>query len=305
MDSTPASSGIPDATARNKTEIREFLVSRRGRISPAQAGINPVGGRRRVPGLRREEVANLAGVSVDYYTRIERGNLSGASEEVLDAIAGALRLDRSERGHLHDLALTANNGRARRRQSQSGTRVRPELQYLLDAITAAPAHITNRAMDMVAANALGRAMHPDLDERTGTPPNFSRYIFLDPRAHSFFKDWHRAAETNVSILHREAGRNPYDKRLSDLVGELSVRSQEFREHWAAHNVRRHYAGLKSFVHPVVGDLELTYQTIELDQDPGFTLTVYPAVPGSASAEALQLLASWAASEDSGQINARS
>ncbi|NHU86242.1 helix-turn-helix domain-containing protein [Kocuria sp. JC486] len=302
MNSTPASSGIPDAADRNKTEIREFLVSQRGRISPDQAGISPIGGRRRVPGLRREEVANLAGVSVDYYTRIERGNLSGASEEVLDAIAGALRLDPSERDHLHDLAVTANNGKARRRQPQSGTRVRPELQYLLDAVTAAPAHITNRAMDMVAANALGWAMHPDLDERTGTPPNFSRYVFLDPRAHNFFADWERAADTNVAMLRREAGRNPYDKRLTDLVGELSVRSQEFRDRWAAHNVRKHYAGLKSFVHPVVGPLELTYQSIELDQDPGFALTVYPAVPGSASEEALRLLASWAASEHSNRID---
>ncbi|KIC64464.1 helix-turn-helix transcriptional regulator [Pseudarthrobacter phenanthrenivorans] len=281
----------------NRAEVRQFLSSRRGRITPEQAGIEPYGGRRRVPGLRREEVARLAGVSVDYYTRLERGNLSGVSDSVLDAIAGALDLDRAEHDHLYDLARAANtSGRKRAAPAAAPAGVRPELQYLLDAITEAPAFIGNNRMDIVAANTLGYALYSDLYRNPSRPANHSRFIFLDPRAHNFYTDWERAANTNVAILRREAGRNPHDKGIAELIGELSMRSDEFRTLWAAHNVRRHYAGTKFFQHPVVGLLELNYQVLGLEEDPGHTLTVYPATPGSPSEEGLKLLASWAATE---------
>ncbi|MDQ0824195.1 hypothetical protein QFZ60_000368 [Arthrobacter sp. B2I5] len=284
----------------NRAEVRQFLSSRRGRITPEQAGIEPYGGRRRVPGLRREEVARLAGVSVDYYTRLERGNLSGVSDSVLDAIAGALELDRAEHDHLYDLARAANTP-ARKRAAGTGgsppSKVRPELQYLLDTITGAPAFIGNNRLDIVAANTLGYALYSDMYRSPARPANHSRFIFLDPRAHNFYPDWDRAANTNVAILRREAGRNPHDKGIAELIGELSMRSDEFRTLWAAHNVRRHYAGTKFFQHPVVGLLELNYQVLGLEEDPGHTLTVYPATPGSASEEALKLLASWAVTEN--------
>ena len=279
----------------NRTEAREFLVSRRSRITPEQAGLEPISGRRRVPGLRREEVARLAGVSVEYYTRLERGNLSGASDSILDAISQALQLDRAEHDHLYDLARAANTASRSRAKSTPAT-VQPAMQYLLDAITGAPAFIANNRMDIVAANDLGYAMYSDMYRGTARPANHSRFIFLDPLSHNFYPDWDRAANVNVAILRREAGRNPHDKGIAELVGELSMRSDEFRTRWAAHNVRRHYSGTKNFRHPVVGLLELTYAVMELEDDPGHTLTVYPAVPGSPSDEALRLLASWAATE---------
>ena len=283
----------------NRAEVREFLISRRARITPEQAGLEPIGGRRRVTGLRREEVARLAGVSVDYYTRLERGNLSGVSDSVLDAIARALELDRAEHDHLYDLAR-GSSAPARRRATAAGSpsssTVRPVLQHLLDAITGAPAVIGNNRMDIVAANLLGFALYSDMYRGSARPANYSRFIFLDPRSHDFYPDWERAANVNVAILRREAGRSPHDKRLAGLIGELSMRSEEFRTRWAAHNVRRHYTGAKSFRHPVVGLLELNYQTLELEDDPGYTLTVYPAVPGSPTEDALRLLASWAATE---------
>ncbi|WP_458779634.1 helix-turn-helix transcriptional regulator [Arthrobacter sp. D3-16] len=284
----------------NRAEVRQFLSTRRGRITPEQAGIEPYGGRRRVPGLRREEVARLAGVSVDYYTRLERGNLTGVSDSVLDAIAQALELDRAEHDHLYDLARAANTSGRKRAASAAGSvpsGVRRELQYLLDTITGAPAFIGNNRMDILAANALGYALYSDMYRGTARPANHSRFIFLDPRAHDFYTDWDRAANVNVAILRREAGRSPHDKGIAELIGELSMRSDEFRTRWAAHNVRRHYAGTKFFKHPVVGLLELNYQVLGLEEDPGHTLTVYPATPGSPSEEALKLLASWAATEN--------
>ena len=277
-------------------EVREFLASRRARITPEMAGLTLFGGRRRVPGLRREEVAMLAGVSVDYYTKLERGNLSGTSESVLDAIARALKLDEAERDHLYNLARASSpSGRARRRPLQSGA-VRPTLQFMLDSITTSPAFISNHHMDIVAANQLGFALYSEMYRGPARPANHSRFIFLDPKSRDFYPNWDLAANTNVAILRTQTGRNPFDKRLADLVGELSVRSEEFRTRWAAHNVRRHYAGTKAFHHPVVGELELAYEAMELAEDPGFTLTVYPAVPGSPSDERLRLLASWAATE---------
>lgn len=283
----------------NRAEVRQFLSTRRARISPEQAGLEPSGGRRRVPGLRREEVARLAGVSVDYYTRLERGNLSGVSDSVLDAIAGALELDRAEHDHLYDLARAASTSGRKRAAHTAGSApagVRRELQYLLDTITGAPAFIGNNRMDIVAANVLGYALYSDMYRSPARPANHSRFIFLDQRSHDFYPDWDRVANANVAILRREAGRSPHDKGIAGLVGELSVRSDEFRTRWAAHNVRRHYAGTKFFRHPAVGLLELNYQVLGLEEDPGHTLTVYPATPGSPSEEGLKLLASWAATE---------
>lgn len=276
--------------------MREFLASRRAKLTPEMAGLTLYGGRRRVPGLRREEVAMLAGVSVDYYTKLERGNLAGTSESVLDSIARALKLDEAEREHLYNLARAASPaGRSRRRPLQSGS-VRPTLQFMLDSITGSPAFIGNHHMDIVAANQLGYALYSEMYRNPARPANHSRFIFLDPKARDFYPNWELAANTNVAILRTQSGRNPFDKRLADLVGELSMRSEEFRTRWAAHNVRRHYAGTKVFRHPVVGELELAYEAMELAEDPGFTLTVYPAVPGSPSDERIRLLASWAETE---------
>lgn len=279
----------------NRAEVREFLVSRRARITPELAGIDAVGTRRRVKGLRRDEVARLAGVSVDYYTRLERGNLSGVSDSVLDAIAGALQLDRAEHDHLYDLARAASASRPRSKPPISP--VQPPLQFLLDAITGAPAFVSNNREDVLAANLLGYAMYSEMFRGSSRPANYSRFIFLDPRARDFYSDWERAANTNVAILRRQAGRFPHDKSLAELIGELSMRSDDFRTRWAAHNVHRHYTGTKRFRHPVVGPLELTFVQTELDEDTGLTLTVYPAVPGSETEQALKLLASWAATEN--------
>jgi len=280
----------------NRNEVREFLVSRRARLSPEQAGVEPSGGRRRVPGLRRDEVARLAGLSVDYYTRVERGNLTGVSENVLEAVARALSLDRAERDHLLDLARTANIGTRARAARAPAHALRPATQNLLDSITGAAAFVGNNRMDLVAANDLGFALYSEMYRSSARPANHSRFIFFDPRAHDFYPDWQRAADVNVQILRRDAGRSPFDKELSDLIGELSVRSEEFRTLWGAHDVRRHYSGAKQFRHPVVGLLELTYHVMELEDDPGHTLTVYTPSPGSPTEEGLRLLATWAATE---------
>ncbi|MFJ3029463.1 helix-turn-helix transcriptional regulator [Curtobacterium sp. NPDC087080] len=279
----------------HRDEARDFLSSRRARISPEQVGLPTSGTRRRVPGLRREEVSRLAGVSIDYYTRLERGNLQGVSDSVLDAVATALQLDAAEHEHLRDLARHQNTSPRRAGRSVPVAAVRPELQYLLDVVTDAPAMIVNNRQDIVAANTLGWALHAEIV--TGDRPmNFARYIFLDSRARDFYRDWDRAAHTNVAILRREAGRAPGDRELAALIGELAVRSEDFRELWASHDVRRHYAGVKSFDHGVVGPIELHFQSLELTEDPGLSLTIYPATPGSATADALRVLASWAATE---------
>jgi transcriptional regulator with XRE-family HTH domain len=280
--------------ARN--EIREFLTSRRAKIMPEQAGLRTYGGNRRVPGLRREEVALLAGVSVDYYTRLERGSAAGVSESVLEALARALQLDEAERAHLFDLARAAH-ATPRRRRRPAAQRVRPSVQRILDAVTAAPAFVRNGRMDLLAANRLGRTFYSQHFDSPHGPANSARFIFLDPRATDFYVDWEQVATDAVAILRSEAGRDPYDRGLSDLVGELSTRSETFRTRWAAHNVRFHDTGFKRFHHPVVGDLSLTFETMELSADPGLTMFVYTAEVGSKSEEALNLLASWAATLD--------
>jgi transcriptional regulator with XRE-family HTH domain len=276
--------------------MREFLTSRRARITPEQAGLRTYGGTRRVPGLRREEVALLAGVSVDYYTRLERGVAAGVSESVLEALVRALQLDEPERAHLFDLARAAQPA-PRRRRRQSLQRVRPSVQRILDAITGGPAFVRNGRMDLLAANHLGLAFYSQHFDSPHGPPNSARFIFLDQRATDFYADWEQVATDAVAVLRSEAGRDPYDRDLSDLVGELSTRSESFRTRWAAHNVRFHDSGSKRFHHPVVGDVSLTFETMQLAADAGLMLFVYTADPGSRSEEALNLLASWTATSD--------
>jgi transcriptional regulator with XRE-family HTH domain len=284
------------AAVDNRSEVREFLTSRRARITPAQAGLPAYGGNRRVSGLRREEVALLAGVSVDYYTRLERGNLGGASESVLDALAHALQLDEAERGHLFDLARAANTTPRTRRRPAPPT-IRPAVQRILDAMTSAPAYVRNGRRDILAANRLGYALYSEMFVDPVRPANLARFVFLSPRSGDFFIDWKGAAHDVVAILRTEAGRDPYDRALTDLVGELSTRSEEFRTRWAAHNVRYHHTGIKHVHHPVVGDLHLTFEALDLPADPGLSLLTYSAEPGSTSQDALELLGSWAATLD--------
>jgi transcriptional regulator with XRE-family HTH domain len=284
----------------NRTEVREFLVSRRAKITPKQAGLT-AGTNRRVAGLRRSEVAALAGVSIEYYSKLERGALAGVSAGVLDAIARALQLDDAERAHLFDLARAADGTsalmRPRRRTTKRWT-PRPGLQWALDAITTGPAIVRNGRMDLLATNHLGRAMHSSLYDSDPTrPPNFARYTFLDTDSHRFYPDWDLAADTAVAILRTEAGRDPHDKGMHDLVGELSTRSEQFRRRWNSHNVRLHGAGTKHFHHQIVGDLTLVYESLDMVSEPGITLTIYAAEPGSTTEHALALLASWAATHD--------
>jgi hypothetical protein len=276
-------------------EIREFLASRRARITPDRAGLPVYGANRRVKGLRREEVAMLAGVSVDYYTRLERGNLAGASETVLLALVRALQLDEAEQAHLFDLARSANSHPGTRRRSASPNRVRPSVQRVLDAL-AAPAWIRNGRADVVAANALGRALYAPLYDGPVRPANTARFTFLSPQAKDFYRDWDRTARDMVAVLRAAAGQEPYDKGLSDLVGELSTRSELFRTMWAAHDVLLHRTGTKNLHHPVAGDLDLTYEAFELPAEPGLRMLVYTAEPDTPTAQALDFLASWAATQ---------
>lgn len=284
----------------NRAEVREFLLTRRAKITPAQAGLPDIG-TRRVPGLRRGEVAALAGVSIEYYSKLERGSLAGVSASVLDAIARALQLDDAERAHLFHLAAAADGTRAIMRPQRRTTRrwtARPSLQWALDTITTGPALVRNGRMDLLATNHLGRAMHSSLyDTTAGGPPNFARYTFLDEDSRRFYPDWDTAADTAVAILRTEAGRDPYDKGLHDLVGELSTRSEQFRGRWSSHNVRLHGAGTKRFHHHAVGDLTLAYESLDMVAEPGLTLTLYAAEPSSPTADALALLASWAATHN--------
>ena len=275
-----------------RSDIRDFLTTRRARTTPEQAGLPHYGGRRRVPGLRREEVALLAGISIEYYARLERGDARGMSPEVLDGVARALRLDDVERGHLEDLVRTANNTRSKRspRRRPTRTQIRPAVLRLLDAMTGAAAFVRNGRLDIFAANQLGRALYSPVLGDT-EQPNLARFVFLDRRAPEFYRDWDGIAHAAVGSLRAEAGRDPYDRDLSDLVGELSTRSQEFRERWAAHDVQYYRNGLQPFHHPVVGDLDLEYDALEIAADPGLTIVAYTAQPDSPSQQALDLLAS--------------
>lgn len=280
----------------NRAEVREFLASRRARITPEQAGLPAYGGNRRVKGLRREEVSMLAGVSIDYYVRMERGNLAGASDTVLEGLARALQLDEAETAHLFDLAHASEPTPARRRKPAPAT-VPASVQLVLDAVSDAPAWIRNARHDMLAANRMARALYAPVLADPRRPANNARFVYLDPASHDFFPNWERAADDIAAMLRSEAGHNPHDKKLIELIGELSTRSEDFRTRWAAHNVRFHRTGLKKLHHPVVGDLDLTFEAMEFPAHPGLTLLVYAAPAGSPTADSLKVLASWAATAE--------
>jgi len=277
-----------------RAQIREFLSTRRARITPEQAGLPVYGGdRRRVPGLRRSEVASLAGISPEYMTKLERGNATGVSESVIEGLAHALQLDQAERAHLEDLLRIAGSTRPPRRRPAS-QRVRPTVQRILDSMTGAPAFALNGRLDVLAANDLGVALYSPVFADAAGPANTARFVFLDPHATEFFRDYDRAANDTVALLRAEAGRNPYDRDLSDLIGQLSTRSDEFRRRWATHNVRIHTSGVKLLHYPVVGDLDLPFESFPLPADPSQSLLIYTAERSSPTEDALHLLASWAA-----------
>ncbi|WP_371596310.1 helix-turn-helix transcriptional regulator [Streptomyces sp. NBC_00564] len=284
------------------TEIREFLRTRRARVTPEQAGLTPHPGARRVPGLRREEVAQLAGVSVDYYVRLERGRTQGVSPAVLEAVARALQLDDTERAHLFDLARPTET-RVRRRRPLSPQRVRPVLYRALDSL-GAPAIVLGRRMDVLAANRLGYALFTDFQARPHRERNFARYVFLDEAAHALYADyWETAAGDCVATLHLYVGRHPDDPQLTELIGELSVQSDVFRRMWADHDVLAHTIGTKRLHHPLVGDLTLDYVVLAVEGDLDQNLTVLTPEPASPSAEALDILASWTHTSG-GQVSER-
>jgi transcriptional regulator with XRE-family HTH domain len=277
-------------------EIREFLTTRRARLTLADVGLPDFGGRRRVPGLRREEVSLLAGISVEYYVRLERGNAGGISESVLDGISRALQLDHAEHEHLRDLVRAANDGgRAPgRRAPVRPQRISAGTQRLLDAMTEVPAIVQNGRMDLLATNALGRALFSEMFADPDGAVNFARFAFLDPRGRSAYRDWSGTAEQIVALLRAASGRAPWDGALRDLIEELKDGSPEFRGFWAAHDVRIHLSGMKLFRHPDVGDLDLFYEAMQLPADPGLQFVGFTAEPGSPSDDALRLLGSLSA-----------
>ena len=278
VDSGAYRGAMADIDLRN--EIREFLSTRRARITPEQAGLPAYGGNRRVKGLRREEVAMLAGVSVDYYVRMERGSLAGASESVLDALATALKLDEAERTHLFALARESGAGTDRRKRT-APHRVRPAIQQVLDAMTDAPAWVRNGRHDILAMNQLARALYSPVLADPRRPANTTRFVYLHPEAaREFFVDYDRIANDAAAMLRLEAGRNPHDKALIELVGELSTRSELFRQRWASHDVQFHRSGQKRLRHPVVGQLDLDFESMELPSEPGLHLNVYTAAAGT-------------------------
>ena len=281
-----------------RAEIREFLRSRRARITPQEAGLPAYGGNRRVSGLRREEVAMLAGVSVDYYVRMERGSLAGASEGVLDALANALHLEDAERDHLYALARESGASKTRHRKP-AATSVRPAIRQVLDAITDAPAWVRNGRHDIVAMNTLARALYaPVLASDPRRPANTTRFIYQHPEAaREMFVDYDRVAQDAAAMLRLEAGRNPHDQALIALVGELSTQSELFRQRWASQDVRYHRSGRKRLRHPVVGQLDLDFEGMELPSEPGLHLNIYTAAEGTPTSDALKLLASWVADQD--------
>ncbi|MFJ3671440.1 helix-turn-helix transcriptional regulator [Streptomyces sp. NPDC090106] len=281
----------------NRDAVSAFLRSRRERITPEQAGL-PVYGQRRVPGLRRGEVATLAGVSVEYYTRLERGNLQGVSDSVLDALGRALRLDVTERMYLYDLARAAGPApRARTRQKAARPTVRPSVTRIVEGMPHLPAYVMNNRLDALAANPLGRALYAQMYADPTCEANVARFAFLNPVARAFYTDWDRMARFAVGALRVEAGKNPYDRELSNLIGELSTRSDAFRVMWGSHDVHVFRDTTKRLHHPLVGDLELDQETMSLPDESGLSVVVYSAPPRTASEDGLKLLANWSAGQE--------
>jgi transcriptional regulator with XRE-family HTH domain len=280
----------------HRKDVRDFLVSRRARVSPEQAGIPSYGGNRRVTGLRREEVAMLAGVSVDYYARLERGNLAGASESVLEAVARALQLDDTEREHLFDLARHTEPSASRtRRRSKPATEPRPAVTSILAGMATIPAYVRSSRMEIIAANELCRALYGGALDPDRLPLNLAQYVFLDPHSRGFFLDWDAVADDLAGTLRLQVGRDPRDKALSNLIGELSTRSDEFVTRWARQHVRHHRSARKRLHNRVVGDIELTGNALEMPGE-DLTLIAYTADVGSRAEDQLRLLASWTATQ---------
>jgi transcriptional regulator with XRE-family HTH domain len=270
-------------------EIREFLTTRRARITPEQTGLpHRGGGRRRVSGLRREEVAMLAGISVEYYTQLERGNVRGVSEDVLEAVVRALQLDDIERTHLFDLTRAAKQLPARRQDKPQ--QVRPSVQRVLDTITEGAAFIRNPRADFLTGNRLAYALYADAFTTLERPVSLPRFVFLNPRARIFYRKWENLASVTVGALRAEAARDAYDQDLTQLIGELSMRSDDFRRMWATHDVTQYRSGTQYFHHDTVGDLDLNYESFDLAGDIAQTMVVYTAPPGSPSQLALDRLA---------------
>ncbi|MER5802120.1 helix-turn-helix transcriptional regulator [Streptomyces mirabilis] len=275
-------------------DVQQFLTEMRARLTPEEAGVTVFGGGRRVPGLRREEVAQLSGVSTAYYTRMERGNLRGVSESVLRSLARTLRMDDAETQHLFDLARAASEGTRTRRAKPRPVRLPQRAAQLIDTMSDVPAIALSSLGDVLAANALGRALFPHLFPDEGQPLNHTRYLFRDERARDFYVDWERDAHHVLSALRLVAGRDPSDPALMALVGELATHSPEFRTWWAGHTVTVHAAGTKAIRHPVVGELTVAYETLTLGSAPDVQIVTYLADPGTPSADALALLRSWIA-----------
>src|SRR5258708_3587627 len=260
----------PPAVSGKRIELGEFLRTRRAKISPHQAGLTPAPTVRRVPGLRREEVAQLAGVSVDYYVRLERGRNVNVSEAVLDAIARTLQLTSDERSHLFAVARPART----RPRPMPPQRVRPGLYRILETLTEAPALVIGRRTDILAANRLARALYPAFDALPRRERNVTRFTFLDENARTLYDDWEGIARTSVAALHLYAGQHPHDPQLAELIGELSLRDPDFRTWWADHDIQRRTYGTKRFHHPLVGDLTLDYEALDVAGDPDQTLGIY-------------------------------
>lgn len=278
----------------NRDAVSAFLRSRRDKITPEQAGL-PAYGQRRVPGLRRGEVAALAGVSIEYYTRLERGNLRGVSDSVLDALARALRLDDTERMYLYDLARAAGPApEARARQRAVRPTVRPSVARIVEGMPELPAYVMNNRLDTLAANPLGRALYSEMYADPACGANVARFAFFNPAARRFYADWERMARFAVGALRIEAGKNPYDRELTNLIGELSTRSDAFRMMWGSHDVHVFRESTKRLNHPLVGDLELDQETMSLPDESGLSVVVYSAPPGTAAEDGLKLLGSWSA-----------
>jgi transcriptional regulator with XRE-family HTH domain len=271
------------------SEFGEYLRRRRAELQPADVGLTTTSFRR-VPGLRREEVAQLAGVSTDYYTRLEQGRNLSPSDTVLDAIARALNLDVAGRAHLQHLAHPA---RPSPRRAGPVQRVRPAVQSMLDGWNDQPAFVLGRRGDMLATNQLARALLTDFDAVPYRERNLTKWILLDPAARELYVDWAQIASEMVAILRLDAGAHPDDRRTTELVGELTMKSPEFSKWWGQHKVLDRTWGHKRFRHPVVGPLEIDYEALQLPGDPDQTLFVYRAPDGDTrSADALRLLASW-------------
>ncbi|MFC3891520.1 helix-turn-helix transcriptional regulator [Lentzea rhizosphaerae] len=268
-------------------DLAGFLRVRRSRVDPASAGI-PADRHRRVEGLRREEVAHLSGVSVDYYVRLEQGRATQPSEQVLDALARVLGLDETERGHLHRLA------RQRRRTAKApSSRARPELVRVLDLVRDAPALIMNHRLDVLAGNRLARLLY----SRPLQDLNIARHIFLEEA--ELYGEWEKCTLDVVGHLRLAAGKYPDDPRLASLVGELAMGSERFRRLWARADVRARGHGRKTYQHPLVGLLELHQENFALPDESGVELLVLSAAPGSAAEDGLRLLLALDGTEERG------